>query len=83
MHWGIILLKYRIADSVVNALHNRKDKVLYSSNLRYTLAFTDFTTKGQKAPRFPPKKQLQTITDTPLPFFLVLCTQFSTFQMVF
>ena len=40
----------------------------YSSNLRYTLAFTDFTTKGQKVPRCFPQKQPQTITETPLPF---------------
>ena len=82
MYWGVILLKC-IAGGVVGALRDREDKILQQLEVGYTLAFTDFTTKGQKAPRFSPKKQPQTITETPLPFFFsVLCTQFSIFQMV-
>ena len=56
MYWSVILLKYSIAGGVVGALRDREDKVLQQLEVGYTLAFTDFTAKGQKAPRFPPKK---------------------------
>ena len=54
MDWSIILLKNRFADGVVYALHDGRDRVLQRFETPL-LAFTDFTTKGQKVPRFPPK----------------------------
>ena len=68
------------ASPMVSLMRCMTGSTRYSSNFRYTLAFADFTTKGQKVLRFSPQKQPQTITETPLPFPSVLCIQFSIFR---
>ena len=52
MHWRIILLKYSVADSVVNALHDRKDKVLQP--LEAHSCIHRFHNKGTESPTIFP-----------------------------
>ena len=54
MYWSIILLKYSIADGVVNALHDREDKILQQHKV-YPYIHR-FHNKGTESPSiFPPK----------------------------
>ena len=67
MYWSIILLKYSIADGVVNALHVRKDKVLQQFEVHPCIH--QFHNKGTESPSISPKKLPRAVTETPLPFF--------------
>ena len=54
MYWSIILLRYSIADGVINMLHDRKDKVL--QQLEVDSCIHRFHNKGTESPTiFPPK----------------------------
>ena len=83
-YWSIILLKYSIADGVINALRNQNDKVFQQLEVWSTPLHSPISQQRDRKPLdSPPQKQPQNITETSLPFFSVLCAQFSIFQTVF